>query len=209
MNPDVLVLGGGGILGEAWMSAVLAGLQEAGSFRGDWLSKLHRDIGRAHRTRAPHRVKALLSRPLLPNGGTRVSRWLANPNARKARLCGPFVNSGGPIRLSRPPADSRTISCLIRGGDRYRNLTLIPFPTLTILRVGREDLLRQAKQGRDAPTLKGTFDLVHADLPQYPIMGRSSGARGRVPGGQSDSRYGSDGDDREARSDSVHRLWDA
>jgi NTE family protein len=28
--PDVLVLGGGGILGEAWMSAVLAGLEEAG-----------------------------------------------------------------------------------------------------------------------------------------------------------------------------------
>jgi NTE family protein len=27
--PDVLVLGGGGILGEAWMSAVLAGLEEA------------------------------------------------------------------------------------------------------------------------------------------------------------------------------------
>ncbi|HEX4187764.1 MAG TPA: patatin-like phospholipase family protein [Solirubrobacteraceae bacterium] len=28
--PDVLVLGGGGILGEAWMSAVLAGFEEAG-----------------------------------------------------------------------------------------------------------------------------------------------------------------------------------
>ena len=31
-TPDVLVLGGGGILGEAWMSAVLAGLDEAGGF---------------------------------------------------------------------------------------------------------------------------------------------------------------------------------
>jgi NTE family protein len=30
--PDVLVLGGGGILGEAWMLAVLAGLQEASGF---------------------------------------------------------------------------------------------------------------------------------------------------------------------------------
>ncbi|HEV7584941.1 MAG TPA: patatin-like phospholipase family protein [Solirubrobacteraceae bacterium] len=29
-EPDVLVLGGGGILGEAWMSAVLAGIEEAG-----------------------------------------------------------------------------------------------------------------------------------------------------------------------------------
>jgi len=29
-SPDVLVLGGGGILGEAWMSALLAGLQEGG-----------------------------------------------------------------------------------------------------------------------------------------------------------------------------------
>ena len=31
-TPDVLVLGGGGILGEAWMSAVLAGLDEAMGF---------------------------------------------------------------------------------------------------------------------------------------------------------------------------------
>ena len=31
-HPDVLVLGGGGVLGEAWMSAVLAGLAEAGDF---------------------------------------------------------------------------------------------------------------------------------------------------------------------------------
>ena len=30
--PDVLVLGGGGILGEAWMTAVLAGLDEAAGF---------------------------------------------------------------------------------------------------------------------------------------------------------------------------------
>src|SRR3982074_3466016 len=31
-NADVLVLGGGGILGEAWMTAVLAGLAEAVGF---------------------------------------------------------------------------------------------------------------------------------------------------------------------------------
>jgi NTE family protein len=31
-SPDVLVLGGGGILGEAWMNAVLAGLEEATGF---------------------------------------------------------------------------------------------------------------------------------------------------------------------------------
>lgn len=31
-KPDVLVLGGGGILGEAWMSSVLAGLEEATGF---------------------------------------------------------------------------------------------------------------------------------------------------------------------------------
>jgi NTE family protein len=31
-RPEVLVLGGGGILGEAWMSAVLAGLQDATGF---------------------------------------------------------------------------------------------------------------------------------------------------------------------------------
>ena len=31
-DPNVLVLGGGGILGEAWMSAVLAGLEEVSGF---------------------------------------------------------------------------------------------------------------------------------------------------------------------------------
>ena len=31
-HPDVLVLGGGGVLGEAWMSAVLAGIEEASGF---------------------------------------------------------------------------------------------------------------------------------------------------------------------------------
>jgi NTE family protein len=31
-RPDVLVLGGGGVLGEAWLSSVLAGLQGAGGF---------------------------------------------------------------------------------------------------------------------------------------------------------------------------------
>ena len=31
--PDVLVLGGGGILGEAWMSSLLVGLERAGGFR--------------------------------------------------------------------------------------------------------------------------------------------------------------------------------
>jgi NTE family protein len=31
-RPDVLVLGGGGILGEAWMSAVLAGIEEVAGF---------------------------------------------------------------------------------------------------------------------------------------------------------------------------------
>jgi NTE family protein len=33
-TPDVLVLGGGGILGEAWMSALLAGLEDATGFDG-------------------------------------------------------------------------------------------------------------------------------------------------------------------------------
>jgi NTE family protein len=31
-RPDVLVLGGGGVLGEAWMNAVLAGIEEASDF---------------------------------------------------------------------------------------------------------------------------------------------------------------------------------
>jgi NTE family protein len=31
-HPDVLVLGGGGVLGEAWMNAVLAGIEEASGF---------------------------------------------------------------------------------------------------------------------------------------------------------------------------------
>src|SRR3954468_24210910 len=31
-HPDLLVLGGGGVLGEAWMNALLAGVEEASGF---------------------------------------------------------------------------------------------------------------------------------------------------------------------------------
>ena len=43
-TPDVLVLGGGGVLGEAWMSAVLAGLDEAEGFDARLLRSVYPDL---------------------------------------------------------------------------------------------------------------------------------------------------------------------
>jgi NTE family protein len=60
--PDVLVLGGGGILGEAWMSAVLAGLDEAEGFDA-------RDCGCYIGTSAGSIVAASLVAGLAPGAG--------------------------------------------------------------------------------------------------------------------------------------------
>ena len=51
--PDVLVLGGGGILGEAWLTAVLAGIADAGAFDA-------RDCGQLIGTSAGSIVAAML-----------------------------------------------------------------------------------------------------------------------------------------------------
>ena len=60
--PDVLVLGGGGVLGLAWMSGVLAGLEEAGSFDA-------RDCGGYIGTSAGSIVAASLVAGLAPATG--------------------------------------------------------------------------------------------------------------------------------------------
>jgi NTE family protein len=83
-TPDVLVLGGGGILGEAWMSAVLAGLDEAEDFDA-------RHCGLYVGTSAGSIVAASLVAGLPPG----------------ARLAGPSQPTAGPVeeageRVTRP-----------------------------------------------------------------------------------------------------------
>jgi NTE family protein len=69
-TPDVLVLGGGGILGEAWMSALLAGLDESESFDA-------RSCGSYIGTSAGSIVAALLASGIEP--GARLGRMPEQP----------------------------------------------------------------------------------------------------------------------------------
>ncbi|MGO9488396.1 MAG: hypothetical protein ACLQBB_05120, partial [Solirubrobacteraceae bacterium] len=67
--PDVLVLGGGGVLGEAWLSAVLAGVKEAGGWDA-------RDCHRLLGTSAGSIVAASLVAGLDP--GERIDQGVAD-----------------------------------------------------------------------------------------------------------------------------------
>jgi NTE family protein len=75
-TPDVLVLGGGGILGEAWMSAVLAGLDESDRFDS-------RDCGSYIGTSAGSIVAALLAAGIDPR--SRLGRMPEQPPAGEAQ----------------------------------------------------------------------------------------------------------------------------
>jgi NTE family protein len=82
-TPDVLVLGGGGILGEAWMSALLAGLGESGRFDA-------RRCGSYVGTSAGSIVAALLASGIEP--GSRLGRMPEQPATAEAS--DPFVPTG-------------------------------------------------------------------------------------------------------------------
>lgn len=95
MNPDVLVLGGGGILGEAWMSAVLAGIEESSPFKATTCRSY---IG----TSAGSIVAAVLCAGIDP--GSRLGRFPEQPpttlpepsgDSFAGRLAQPFANAAG------------------------------------------------------------------------------------------------------------------
>jgi len=85
-TPDVLVLGGGGILGEAWMSALLTGLDEAGRFDA-------RSCGLYLGTSAGSIVAASLAAGIEP--GARLGRLPEQPELAPEETAGPDSGAGG------------------------------------------------------------------------------------------------------------------
>src|SRR5437588_7908628 len=98
-RPDILVLGGGGVLGEAWMMGVLAGVEDATGFD---LRQCEYFIGTsagsmvaAHLVagRTPRRPAQLGGELAL--AGTGASNSLASVGARAARRAGAMALTAG------------------------------------------------------------------------------------------------------------------
>lgn len=83
-TPDVLVLGGGGILGEAWMSALLAGLDESKGFDAG-------SCGSYVGTSAGSIVAALLSSGIAP--GPRLGRMPEQPAMSASETVGSVLGA--------------------------------------------------------------------------------------------------------------------
>jgi NTE family protein len=105
--PDVLVLGGGGILGEAWLSSVLAGIEQAGGFDG-------RDCRRLLGTSAGSIVAATLAGGLRPADrlGPLVSAVpaAAGVSAARAALAAPLALAAEFGATAAAPLASFTLS---------------------------------------------------------------------------------------------------
>jgi NTE family protein len=143
-TPDVLVLGGGGILGEAWMSALLAGLEEQPGFDA-------RRCGAYLGTSAGSIVAASLVAGLAP-----TSRLDGLPEQPSAAL--PPVPHAGRGLLSLAaglggtavsPLVSRTMTSIAAGGALMRRVALEQVPA------GRRSL---AALGTEIERIGATWD---------------------------------------------------
>ena len=92
--PDVLVLGGGGLLGEAWMLAVLAGIEAAS---GVDLRRTGRFVG----TSAGSIVAATLAAGLTPRSRLGEELSSAPATAPEVAPAGPAALAGAALRLGR------------------------------------------------------------------------------------------------------------
>jgi NTE family protein len=118
-TPEVLVLGGGGILGEAWMSAVLAGIEEAGGFDA-------RDCACFIGTSAGSIVAASLAAGIRPDarvGQSSRASAVAQPQAgeRGASLRGAFAGAAG---AAAGPLASLALASTAVGGAMLRRTVL-------------------------------------------------------------------------------------
>ncbi|HYI37441.1 MAG TPA: patatin-like phospholipase family protein [Thermoleophilaceae bacterium] len=129
--PGLLALGGGGILGEAWMTAVLAGIEEGGGFDA-------REAGRFIGTSAGSIVAAALA------GGVSASSRLGERTPLPAlpsddsgseplwsKIVGPLVGVGGTIAA---PVAALALTSTARPGALARRAALSRAP------VGRRSL---------------------------------------------------------------------
>jgi NTE family protein len=118
-TPEVLVLGGGGILGEAWMSAVLAGIEEAGGFDA-------RDCGCFIGTSAGSIVAASLAAGLRPDarGTQAASPALDNAEPSQERIAAlrqAFATAAG---TAAGPLASLALASTAAGGAMLRRTVL-------------------------------------------------------------------------------------
>jgi NTE family protein len=122
--PDVLVLGGGGLLGEAWMLAVLTGIEEA---RGVDLRRSGRFVG----TSAGSIVAATLAAGITPR--TRLGHPLDSEPAVEAEpeRAGPAALAGAALRVGRAASvlvAPLALSSTAWGGAMLRRLVLSRVP---------------------------------------------------------------------------------
>ncbi len=123
----MLVLGGGGVLGEAWMNALLAGLEEGGRFDS-------RHFGLYIGTSAGSIVAAALVAGIAP------ATWLGTPSEQILRSNAPIAAARNPLRLTfeaamtaggaiAAPLASLALRAAAPGGALLRRAALRALPT--------------------------------------------------------------------------------
>jgi NTE family protein len=136
-TPDVLVLGGGGTLGEAWMSAVLAGLEQGADFDAHGCSRY---VG----TSAGSIVAASLVAGLAPDarlGETSQAQAAQppQPDGRAAGLRQAFAGAAGLAGAATAPLASLALASSAKGGALIRRTILrnVPPGTRSLAELGR------------------------------------------------------------------------
>jgi NTE family protein len=162
--PDALVLGGGGVLGEAWMTAVLAGVAAGGGFDA-------RRAGRFLGTSAGSIVAASLAAGIDPasrlelDGSTSQalagSEWpaAAEEEGGRAWLSGPLAAALGLGGSAAAPIASLALSSTSAGGAVLRRAMLrrVPDGTRSLADLGR--VIAVASPGFDGRLLICAVDL--------------------------------------------------
>ena len=138
--PDALVLGGGGVLGEAWMTAVLAGIAEGGGFDA-------RDARLLLGTSAGSIVAASLVGGIAP--GDRLERegtvpaageeWPAAEDGERAPLTGPLAAALELGGTAAAPLASLALNSTAAGGALVRRAMLrrVPDGTRSLAALGQ------------------------------------------------------------------------
>jgi len=103
-RPDILVLGGGGRAADAWLTGVLAGIEDASGFE---LSSCDYFVGTSAGSVVAARLSAgqPLSRPVLDDADAPAPQLAPEPSALTdwaLALAGPFASLG--LRIGTPPA---------------------------------------------------------------------------------------------------------
>jgi NTE family protein len=161
-SPDALVLGGGGVLGEAWMTALLAGAAAGGGFDA-------RRAGRFLGTSAGSIVAASLAAGIDPasrleledTAGSAGSEWpVPEEEAERAWFAGPLaaaLNLGGSAAA---PLASLALSSTSGGGAVVRRAMLrrVPDGTRSLAELGR--VIAVASSGFDERLLIAAVDLA-------------------------------------------------